>query len=215
MIELIGIKKWYQTRNGVHFVLDGINLRVARGEKVGILGRNGSGKSTLIRILSGEERPNAGQVRRGMKLSWPLAFSGGFQGSLTGLDNLKFICRVYGVDPRDKSDFVQSFAELGKYFWEPVKNYSSGMRMRLAFAISMAVEFDCYLVDETLSVGDARFRDRCNEELFLKRKDRAMVMVSHDVEMIKKHCDRAYVLQKGRMSRFENINMAVDAYQKV
>lgn len=215
MIELTGVRKWYATRQGRHIVLDGIDLSVRPGEKVGILGRNGAGKSTLIRILSGVERPNAGRVRRDMKLSWPLAFSGGFQGSLTGLDNLKFICRVYGVDYRDKIGPVEDFAELGEYFREPVKSYSSGMRSRLAFAISLAIEFDCYLIDETLSVGDARFRERCREELFEKRKERAMVMVSHDVAMVKKHCDRAYVLQNGRMSGFDAIDMAVEAYRKL
>ena len=215
MIEVVGVRKWYTTRQGKHIVLDGVDLSVRPGEKVGILGRNGAGKSTLVRILSGVERPSAGQVRRDMSLSWPLAFSGGFQGSLTGQDNLKFICRVYGVDHLDKTDFVQDFAELGKYFREPVKNYSSGMRSRLAFAISLAIEFDCYLIDETLTVGDARFRDRCREELFEKRRDRAMVMASHDVAMVKKHCDRAYVLQNGQILGFEDINMAVDAYQNL
>jgi len=215
MIELTGVRKWYATRQGRHVVLDAIDLSVNHGEKVGILGLNGAGKSTLIRILSGIEQPNAGQVRRDMSISWPLAFSGGFQGSLTGLDNLKFISRVYGADHRDKADFVQSFAALGKYFREPVKSYSSGMRARLAFAISLSIEFDCYLIDETLSVGDARFTDRCREELFEKRKDRAKVMVSHAPNLIKKYCDRAYVLQKGRMTEFEDVDMAIKAYERL
>jgi capsular polysaccharide transport system ATP-binding protein len=213
MIELAGVCKWYPTRQGRYIVLDGVDLRVRPGEKVGILGRNGAGKSTLIRILSGTERPNAGQVRREMTLSWPLAFSGGFQGSLSGLDNLKFICRVYGVDYRNKTDPVQAFAELGEYFREPVKNYSSGMRSRLAFAISFAIEFDCYLIDETLSVGDARFRDRCREELFEKRKDRAMVMVSHEAAMVKKHCDRAFILDKGCLQSYDDLALAIETYQ--
>jgi capsular polysaccharide transport system ATP-binding protein len=157
MIELINVNKWYDTRHGRKTVLDDISLRVHPGEKVGILGLNGAGKSTLIKTLSGAEPPNSGQVRRGMKLSWPLASSGGFQGSLTGLDNLKFVCRVYGIDYKDKIDFVQAFSELGAYFREPVKTYSSGMRARLAFGVSLAIDFDCYLIDEVLSVGDARW----------------------------------------------------------
>ena len=157
MINLHQINKTYPTRSGLHCVLNGINLTIHPGEKIGILGRNGSGKSTMIRILSGAELPTSGQVHRNMSISWPLAHGGAFQGSLTGLDNLKFICRVYGVDYRDKIDYVQDFAELGKYFREPVKTYSSGMNSRLAFAISMAVEFDCFLIDEIISVGDARF----------------------------------------------------------
>lgn len=214
MIQLTGIRKSYQTRSGLHTVLDGIDLTIQPGEKIGILGRNGAGKSTLIRILSGAERPDAGTIHRGMSISWPLAFGGAFQGSLTGLDNLKFICRVYGVDYRDKIDYVQDFAELGKYFREPVKSYSSGMRSRLAFAISMAVEFDCFLIDEVISVGDARFHAKCQEELFEKRKDRAMVMVSHEVHNIREHCSLALVLHHGLLHRFPDIDTAYDYYMK-
>jgi capsular polysaccharide transport system ATP-binding protein len=148
-----------------------------------------------------------------MSLSWPLAFGGAFQGSLTGLDNLKFICRVYGVDYRDKIDYVQDFAELGKYFREPVKSYSSGMRARLAFAISMAVEFNCFLIDEVISVGDARFHAKCQSELFAKRKDRAFVMVSHEAHNIRDYCDRVCVLYEGKLKIFTNIDDAYDFNQ--
>lgn len=215
MITLNGITKRYQTRSGWHTVLDSIDLAIRPGEKIGILGRNGAGKSTLIRILSGAERPTSGTIRREMKLSWPLAFGGAFQGSLTGLDNLKFICRVYDVDYRDKIDYVQDFAELGKYFREPVKSYSSGMRSRLAFAISMAVEFDCFLIDEVISVGDARFHAKCQTELFEKRKDRAMVMVSHEVHNIREHCASALVLHEGLLHQFSNIDAAYAYYNEL
>lgn len=214
MIVLDGIRKSYPTRCGLHTVLDGINLIIQRGEKVGILGRNGAGKSTLIRILSGAERPTSGHIHREMSISWPLAFGGAFQGSLTGLDNLKFICRVYGIDYRDKIDYVQDFAELGKYFREPVKTYSSGMRSRLAFAISMAVEFDCFLIDEVISVGDARFHAKCQAELFEKRKDRAMVMVSHELHNLKEHCVRACLLHQGKLLSFEHADEAYDFYSQ-
>lgn len=215
MIELAGIHKSYPTRSGRHVVLDGIDLTIKPGEKVGILGRNGAGKSTLIRILSGAERPDRGSIRRGMSISWPLAFGGAFQGSLTGLDNLKFICRVYGADYRDKIDYVQDFAELGKYFREPVKTYSSGMRSRLAFAISMAVEFDCFLIDEIISVGDARFHQKCQVELFEKRQDRAFVMVSHEAHNIREHCTRAGVMASGGIQMFDDIDLAYAYYQNV
>jgi capsular polysaccharide transport system ATP-binding protein len=214
MIELRGITKVYSTRSGVHAVLKEIDLTIAPGEKIGILGRNGSGKSTLIRILSGAEQPTAGKIHRGMKVSWPLALGSAFQGSLTGLDNLKFICRVYGVDFADKIDYVQEFAELGKYFREPVKIYSSGMRARLAFAISMAVEFDCYLIDEVISVGDARFHDKCQIELFEKRRDRAMIIVSHEAHNIREHCGRACVLDGGALHQFPDIDTAYEFYNK-
>ena len=214
MIQLSGVHKWYATRHGRHVVLNGVDLRVHPGEKVGILGRNGSGKSTLIRLLSGVEKPNAGSVERSMKVSWPLAFSGGFQGSLTGLDNLKFICRVYGVDYRDKIGPVEDFAELNEFFREPIKNYSSGMRSRLAFAISLVIEFDCYLIDEILSVGDARFRDRCREELLVKRKDRAMILVSHNVATVKNQCDRILHMKNGRLMEYEDKETAISAYME-
>lgn len=212
MIELVDVSKLYHTRSGEHTVLSGLNLKIHPGEKLGILGRNGAGKSTLIRILSGAEQPTSGRVTRSMSLSWPLAFGGAFQGALSGLDNLKFICRVYGVDYQDKIDYVQDFAELGKYFREPVKSYSSGMRSRLAFAISMAVEFDCFLIDEIISVGDARFHAKCQCELFEKRKDRAYVMVSHEAHNIREHCQQAAVLHAGKMHMFSDIDAAYAFY---
>jgi capsular polysaccharide transport system ATP-binding protein len=214
MITLAGICKSYSIRGGLHTVLDGIDLIIRPGEKIGILGRNGAGKSTLVRILSGAERPSSGQMHCEMSISWPLAFGGAFQGSLTGLDNLKFVCRVYGVDYRDKIDYVQEFAELGNYFREPVKSYSSGMRSRLAFGISMAVEFDCFLIDEIISVGDARFHAKCQAELFEKRKDRALIMVSHEAHHIREHCDRVGVLHTGKMHMFDEIDAAYAFYQR-
>lgn len=215
MIELRDIRKHYETGHGRVHVLNGIDLAIAPGEKIGILGRNGAGKSTLIRLLSGAENPSSGHIQRRMSLSWPLAFGGAFQGSLTGRDNLRFICRIYGVEPRDKVEFVQDFTELGKYFDEPVKTYSSGMRSRLAFAISMAVEFDCFLIDEIISVGDARFHAKCQAELFDKRSDRALVMVSHEAHNIVEHCNRAGVLHAGKMHLFDDVHAAFAFYNEV
>lgn len=214
MIQLKGITKIYPTRSGQHTVLDKVDLTIQPGEKIGVLGRNGAGKSTLIRILSGAEKPTSGTVLRGMKISWPLAFAGGFQGSLTGLDNLRFICRVYGVDYHDKIDYVNEFSELGEYIKEPVKTYSSGMRARLAFAISMAIDFSCFLIDEVIAVGDSRFHAKCNTELFEKRKHRAMIIVSHMPEQIITHCDKAAVLQNGRLHCFDDVNEAYAFYQR-
>lgn len=214
MIEMRGIIKVYDTRRGHHTVLNGIDLTIHAGEKIGILGRNGAGKSTLIRILSGAERPTHGQVHRNMSISWPLAFGGAFQGSLTGLDNLKFICRIYGVDYDDKIAYVEGFSELGSYMREPVKTYSSGMRARLAFAISMAVDFDCFLIDEVISVGDSRFHDKCRTELFEKRKTRAMVIVSHEVHNIREHCEKGCVLHHGKLHQFDNIDEAYTFYNE-
>jgi capsular polysaccharide transport system ATP-binding protein len=214
MITIDHVSKRYHTRQGNVTVLDDINLTVKPGEKIGILGRNGAGKSTFIRLVSGAERPSDGHITRTMSVSWPLAFGGAFQGSLTGLDNLRFICRVYGSSAEEKIGFVQEFSELGRYLREPVKSYSSGMRARLAFAISMVVEFDCFLIDEIVAVGDARFHEKCNIELFEKRKDRALILVSHDPGFIRAHCQTAAVLVKGKLKSFTNVDEAFAYYEE-
>ena len=213
MIQIQHVIKRYATRHGTVTVLDDVNLTIYPGEKVGILGRNGAGKSTIIRLISGAERPSAGHIRRKMSVSWPLAFGGAFQGTLTGLDNLRFICRVYGTSADDKIPFVQEFSELGRYLREPVKTYSAGMRARLAFAISMVVEFDCFLIDEIVAVGDSRFHEKCRIELFEKRKDRAMIIVSHDPGYVREHCDHAAVLVKGKLTAFAQVDDAFAFYQ--
>lgn len=214
MINLENLTKVYDTRRGPRTVLDGLNLRIAMGEKVGIMGRNGAGKSTLMRLISGAELPTYGRIDRTMSVSWPLAFGGGFQGSLTGLDNLRFICRVYGVSYEGVLPFVEDFSDLGSYLREPVKKYSSGMRARLAFALSMAVEFDCFLIDEIIAVGDSRFHKRCHEELFEKRKDRAMILVSHFPGHIREYCDHAGVLAGGKLHMFDQVDEALAFYQE-
>lgn len=213
MIHIEHVTKRYATRHGEVTVLDDVNLTIHPGEKVGILGRNGAGKSTIIRLISGAERPSSGLIRREMSVSWPLAFGGAFQGSLTGLDNLRFICRVYGKSTEDRIAYVQEFSELGRYLREPVKTYSAGMRARLAFAISMVVEFDCFLIDEIVAVGDSRFHEKCRVELFEKRKDRAMIIVSHDPGYVREHCDRAAVLVKGKLTTFDHVDDAFAFYQ--
>ena len=212
MIELVEVSKRYKTRSGSRTVLDRISLQIHRGEKIGILGVNGAGKSTMIRLLSGVEQPSSGQIHRAMSVSWPLAFSGGFQGSLTGLDNLKFICRVYDVPSAPVENFVAEFSQLGPFMVEPVKTYSSGMRAKLAFALSMAVNFDCFLVDEVIAVGDAQFQKKCHHEIFEKRADRALIMVSHDANKIKEYCSRASVLVSGRLHHFSDVDGAYDFY---
>lgn len=207
--------KKYPVKGGERVVLDNINFTLEKGEKIGILGRNGAGKSTLVRILGGVEKPTSGRITQDMTMSWPLAFGGAFQGSLTGADNVRFVSRIYNTDYHKAMDTVQSFAELGKYLHEPVKVYSSGMRARLAFAISLAIEFDCYLIDEVLSVGDANFHRKCEVELFEKRADRAMIIVSHELHNIKDYCNKSAVLDKGKMSIFENIDEAMNLYNSL
>jgi len=212
MLCLDHVSKVYSTRTGRHKVLTDVSLNLQRGEHLGILGRNGAGKSTLIRLIAGAERPTSGVIRRGMSVSWPLAFGGAFQANLTGLDNLKFVCRIHGVDYRPLIPFVEEFTELGHYFREPVVHYSQGMLTRLAFALSMAVEFDCFLIDEAMVVGDVRFHDRCHWELFHKRKDRAFILVTHDARAIKIYCKEATVLHQGRLIPFPSVDAAYDFY---
>lgn len=214
MIRLVDINKSYPTSYGLTTILKDVNLTVNAGEKVGILGRNGSGKSTMIRLLSGAERPTSGRVERAMTVSWPLAFGGAFQTALTGLDNLRFICRIYGVSPEDKIDYVQEFSELGKYLREPLRVYSSGMRARLAFALSMVIEFDCFLIDEVAAVGDARFHDKCHKELFEKRVDRSLIIVSHDANYVRAHCSKLGVLSEGHLSVFDDADEAYEHYHR-
>ena len=148
-----------------------------------------------------------------MSISWPLAFSGAFQHSLTGLDNLKFICRVYNKDPEEAEQAVEEFAELGRYLKEPIKTYSAGMRARLGFGISLAVDFDCFLIDEIVAVGDKRFQEKCYNELFVKRKDRAMIIVSHNDNFVRDRCDRAAVLARSTLTEFDDMDEAFAFYQ--
>ena len=209
MIEISNISKTYPIRNGYHKVLENVNLQINPGDKLGVLGTNGSGKSTLIRILSGVEKPDTGKIVSSLRISWPLALSGGFQGSLTGLDNMKFICRVYGVNHKEKEKELLEFTELGKLLREEVKKYSAGMRARLAFGISLLIDFDCYLIDEITSVGDAEFQEKCKFELFNKRCDKTFIIISHEEELLRKECNKFIVLQDANIKEFSN---AIDAY---
>lgn len=188
-------------------------MTVSLGEKVGIIGRNGAGKSTLIRLIGGGEKPTTGAITRTMSISWPIAFSGGFQASLTGRDNLRFICRIYGQNPSDKLSFVKDFSELGDFLDQPIKIYSSGMKARLAFAISMAIDFDCLLIDEIMAVGDAKFNAKSREELFVKRAHKAMIIVSHNMKYIQQNCSRVYLMNDGRLQHFEDVNEAIAVHK--
>ncbi|HII3846649.1 TPA: ABC transporter ATP-binding protein [Pasteurella multocida] len=208
MIYVENVCKKYLNRTGWYTVLDDVSFSLRKGQKVGILGKNGAGKSTLVRLLSGVEPPTSGKITRKMSISWPLGFSGAFQGSLTGMDNLRFIARIYNADIDYVKRFTEEFSELGKYLYEPVRTYSSGMKARLAFALSLSIEFDCYLIDEIIAVGDARFAEKCKYELFEKRKDRSLILVSHSPNAIREYCDNAMVLHNGIMHHFNSIDIA-------
>ncbi|MDJ0979102.1 MAG: ATP-binding cassette domain-containing protein [Erythrobacter sp.] len=215
MMRVRDLRKVYRTRFDDNLVLDGVSFDLAMGDRLGILGRNGAGKSTMIRLISGAERPTAGTIETSMSVSWPLAFGGAFQHQLTGFDNVAFISRVYRQDFERNIAFVEQFAELGPYLREPVMTYSSGMRARLAFAISMIIEFDCFLIDEISAVGDARFHDRCNYELFEKRGDRAMIIISHDAAYVRDHCNRWGVLHDGKLALYDDFEVAYADFKKL
>ena len=212
MIKFINVSHSYKIKSGKNIIFSDLNFSVSKGDKIGIIGRNGAGKSTLLRLIGGVEEPNSGKVIKKMSISWPLAFGGGFQGSLSGLDNTRFICRVYNKPLEGAEQYIQQFAELGDYFYEPVKSYSSGMRAKLAFGISMLIDFDCYLIDEITAVGDASFQEKCNQELFVNKKESAMVIVSHDENVIKDKCDSVLLIDSGNGTYFSDVNEAFSVY---
>ena len=182
------LTKDYHTHIGVRRVLDGISFELREGEKIAVLGRNGSGKSTLVKMIGGVEAPTSGVIERGLSMSWPLGFSGGVTGYMTGAASARFVARLYNRDERDVLDFVQDFAELGRQLYLPIETYSSGMRSRLMFALTLAIDFECLLIDEVLAVGDQRFHAKCHEALFGRRVDRAMILISHDTNIIRNYC---------------------------
>jgi capsular polysaccharide transport system ATP-binding protein len=214
MLLIDNLRKSYPIKGGkFHSVLNGVNLTVNKGDKVGILGKNGAGKSTLIKLIGGIEMPDSGRIISSMTISWPLGFNGGTQGSLTGMDNIIFLCRVYDVSITKTIRFVEDFAELGHFLREPVKTYSAGMRGRLNFALSMAFDFDCLLIDEGLSAGDERFTEKCKNALNAKL-DSSIIFVSHSMQSIKDFCNTGFLLEEGKLVSFDTLEQAIEVYEK-
>lgn len=211
-VEAIGITKVFRSEQGSHRALDNVSFRVGAGERLGILGPNGSGKSTLIKILSGVLHPTSGQIQRSLRLSWPLALGGGFEGQLTGYDNVRFLSRLYRLPFKDTFNYVADFSELGKHIYSPVRFYSDGMRMRLAFALSLAMNFECYLIDEVILVGDRRFQMKCHDELFGRRSHCGMIMAVHDAGVVKEYCQSALILKNGKGRIVQDMNLAARVY---
>jgi len=209
-LRVENLSKTYHGTNKALFT--DMNFEVERGGRFAILGRNGQGKSTLIKMLGGILGPTTGRIKWEMTQSWPIGFGGGFQGSMSGLDNIRFLARLYDKDFGDLLERVDSFAELGSSLKLPVKIYSSGMRARLAFGLSLAIEFDCYLIDELVAVGDARFQRKCTEEIFEKRGERAFIMATHSTDMVLAFCDRAMIIESGTAKIFDDVAEAVDIY---
>jgi capsular polysaccharide transport system ATP-binding protein len=212
MIRFESVSKYYPTREGRRLILDSVDLTIRPGDALGVCGHNGAGKSTLLRLASGVEQPSGGKIERGMTTSWPIGHSSAFQSSLTGADNVRFIARIYNRPIEDVLAFVDDFAELGSYLKMPVRTYSVGMTARLAFAVSLAVEFGCYLVDEITSAGDARFQQKCHDALMARKNQGALLMVSHDPHTLAAYCDLGATLNDGKLSIFPTIGEAIQKH---
>jgi capsular polysaccharide transport system ATP-binding protein len=215
MIQLNNVFKFYRTEGHTKIVLDHVSAVFDSTRSYGLLGVNGAGKSTTLRLISGTELPNSGSVRRSVRVSWPLGFAGGFHPQMTGRENVHFVARVYGADIRKAVDFVEDFAEIGEYIDVPVKTYSSGMMARIAFALSMAIEFDVYLIDEITAVGDLRFQFRCQEAFAARRKNSGLIVVSHSMATIKEYCDCGGVLVEGQLVTFDSADKAIEMYHRL
>ncbi|HWL54749.1 MAG TPA: ABC transporter ATP-binding protein [Chthoniobacteraceae bacterium] len=214
MIQLDAITKEYRQGSIRKRVLDAITHTFEPGCRVGILGANGSGKSTLLRLIAGTELPTRGSIRRTRRVSWRLGLTSGFHGSLSGYENLRFVARIYGENPKGIVRYVEDFAQLGDAFRYPVKTYSTGMRARLAFALSLALHFDIYLIDETTAVGDPSFQKRCRDELQNRLKTSDIIMVSHSFSTLRQYCTHAAHLSGGRLGPVEPLPEAVRRYQE-
>jgi capsular polysaccharide transport system ATP-binding protein len=213
VIELRNVVKLYKTHVGPHLVLDDITCRFPPLESIGILGHNGAGKSTLLRIIGGAEMPTSGEVVRHGRVSYPIGFTGGFNGSLSGEENCRFVARIYGQEVDRVIDETRAFAEIDEYFYEPIRTYSSGMRARLAFGLSMAIDFDVYLVDEVTAVGDSRFRRKSREAFAARRQRAGLIMVAHQIATLREYCTRCAVLDRGLLTMYDSVDEAAAVYE--
>lgn len=214
MIRLENITKYYPSKLGKQYVFENLDFEIPSGHNIGILGSNGAGKSTLFRLLAGSEYPNKGRIITDLSLSWPVALTTGIHQQMTGRENTRFIGKINGIADLDKYEHrVRAFAELGKKFDLPVRSYSSGMKPRLAFACSIAIDFDVYLIDEVTSVGDAKFRRKAKEALLERSEKANVIMVSHEMAEIRQFCDSAIVLHKGELTFYNDLEQGIEQYQ--
>lgn len=217
MIKLVNLTKSYPMFNGGrHYIFKDLNFEFPENCSIGLMGRNGAGKSTLMNLLSGFLIPDRGKIITNKKFSWPLGIGGVFQTSLSARDNIKFVARVYGCkgeQVQEKISFVEEFAEIGKFFDEPVKSYSSGMSARVAFGVSMAFDFDYYLIDEAGAVGDPKFREKSLKLYREKLSQSKVIMVSHNIAEIKQWCDKIVFMQDGKATIYDDVDEGIAVYQ--
>lgn len=215
MFEIKNMTKSYLTPKGRRYIFRNISLSIPPGKNIGLIGRNGAGKSTLMRLLGRADIPDSGTIESDQSISWPVGLAGGFQGSMTGRENIKFVCRIYGAVGelmREKIAYVEDFAEIGEWMDEPVKTYSSGMRSRMAFGLSMAFDFDYYLIDEVMAVGDIHFKKKCAEVFERRLQESKVVLVSHSMNDIKKLCDIVMLVKDGQLKVYDDVAEGINAY---
>lgn len=218
MIELRNLTKSYPTAHGRKYVFKDLNFTLPSGSGVGLIGRNGAGKSTLLNLLAGLDSPDRGEVVTDQSISWPVGLAGGFQGSLSARDNLRFVCRVFGAtgpEKREKIAYVESFAEIGDYFDLPMRSYSPGMRARVAFGISMAFDFDYYLIDEVMAVGDPIFRKKAAQVFREKLAGAGVILVSHNHKDIKDLCSTVVFIHNGHATVYDDVDEGLAAFQEL
>lgn len=215
MIRLSNVSKTFFTQGVETIVADEVDLVFPAGRSVGLLGRNGAGKSSLLRMIAGTMRPTTGQIDINGTVSWPVGFAGSFHGDLTGLQNTRFVARIYGVESNELVDFVEDFAELGHHFRLPFRSYSQGMRARLGFAMSMGIGFDFYLIDEVTSVGDAAFREKCEAMLAHRLATAGAIVVSHNLGFLRRVCDAGVVIENGITDWFDDVGAAIKSHRKI
>lgn len=213
MIRLSEVSKTFRANGYEQVVADNISVTFPTGTSVGILGRNGAGKTTLLKMIAGTLEPDSGTIESDGTISWPVGYKGSFHGELTGAQNVRFIARVYGVDTDALLAFVEDFAELGRHFHNPIRNYSSGMRAKLGFGLSMGIHFDTYLVDENTAVGDAAFRAKSTAYFQDRMRNSSAVVVSHGMKLLRKICNAGAVLDQGQLYYYDTIEEAIDHHE--
>ncbi len=214
MLSLDRVCKSYTLKGVQKVIFHEVTWSFPTDRNVAIMGKNGAGKSTLMRLLSGAELPDRGHVYRDQKVSWPLGFSGGFNGSMTGLENIRFVARIYGQDTDRVTEYVENFSELGRSLRLPIKTYSSGMKARLAFGLSMAIDFEVYLIDEITAVGDENFKKKSNRVFKNKLSNSQIIMVSHSAKTIKDYCDCGILISDSSINFFGTCEELLEAYKE-
>lgn len=213
ILEFDNVSKKYATPSGPITIINNVSFTIEKGVNFGVLGMNGAGKSTTLKMIAGSELPSSGNIKRFVRFSWPLGFSGSFNGSLSGEENLRFACRIYDAPIKETLEYVYDFTELGEKLKQPIKTYSSGMRQKLAYGLSMAIDFEVYLIDETLAVGDSRFRQKCNDVFAKKAETSSLILVSHSMETIKQYSNKVLLIHNGNATIYDDVEKAISVYE--